>query len=449
MTQTICEPSRDIPVIARTEVLVVGSGPGGLAAAIASARQGRETMLVERFGCFGGTITQACVESIAWYRHPQTVEAGGIGMEFERRAVEMNAAWPEVQSSSYALDTEMFKYVADRMVLESGIRPLLHASFVQPVMDGDCIVGAVIESKSGRQALLAQRVIDASGDADVAARAGAPYTKAPAQDLMGVSVSFSCSGVNKQRFMDYVQANPGRYGHWAARTSGKEDHLFSPYIQEPFDRAKQAGEIPEDVEIAGTWSNISSAGEATYINVIYMLGYDCTDVWELTRGEIQGRQQALWAVQAMQKHLPGFEQARLRSFSTSLGTRESRKILGRFGHLTGDHVRNQARFDDTIGIFPEFLDGQGMVILPTTGRYFQVPYGIIVPQKVENLLVAGRAVAGDQTAHAAVRAMMCCALTGQAAGVAAALSLSRKKTCAQLDVGLVQKALQADGVRLH
>src|SRR5210317_1220254 len=102
----IQEAARTVPVMAETDVLVVGSGPGGLAAALACARQGVETMLVERFGCFGGNITQACVETIAWYRHPQTVEAGGIGMEFERRAVEMKAATPEVQSISHALNTE-------------------------------------------------------------------------------------------------------------------------------------------------------------------------------------------------------------------------------------------------------------------------------------------------------------------------------------------------------
>src|SRR5210317_1061934 len=122
----IQEAARTVPVMAETEVLVVGSGPGGLAAALGCARQGAETMLMERFGCFGGNITQAGVETIAWYRHPQTIEAGGIGREFERRAVEMNAATAEVQSISHALNTGFFKYIADRLVIESAVRPLLH-----------------------------------------------------------------------------------------------------------------------------------------------------------------------------------------------------------------------------------------------------------------------------------------------------------------------------------
>ena len=444
----IREAARTVSVMAATEVLVVGSGPGGLAAALASARQGAETMLMERFGCFGGNITQACVESIAWYRHPQTIEAGGIGMEFERRAVEMNAATPEAQSISHALNTEMFKYLADRLVIESAVRPLLHCYFVEPVMDGAKIVGVITESKSGRQAILARRVIDATGDADIAARAGAPYTQAPLADRMGVTVSFACSGVDKKRFMEYVKANPGSYKQWAAETTGKEDNMFSPYIAEPFQKAKEAGEIPADIEIAGTWSSISDEGEATYLNVVCIPGKDCTSVWDLTRGEMDGRQQAMWAIAALNKHLPGFEKARLKNFCTSLGTRESRKITGR-GSLSGHQVRSQARFEDSIGIFPEFLDAYGTVILPTTGRYFQVPYGITLPQKVENLLVVGRAVAGDQQSHAATRQMMCCAVTGQGAGVAAALSLQAGVTAAEVDIKKLQKELKKQGVRIE
>jgi hypothetical protein len=441
------EPSRTVPVMAETDVLVVGSGPGGLAAALAAAREGVDTMLVERFGCFGGIITQSMIGTLAWYRSSmETVDAGGIGVEFEQRAKEMGASttifFYEI------LDTEVFKYIADRMVQEAAIVPVLHCLTVDVLMDGNTIKGVITESKSGRQAILAKRVIDATGDADIAARAGVPYRIDPKHTLEEVSVNFGCSGVDIQRFLDYTLSNPKSVADWGDTSGKKEENEFSTYLVEPFKKAKEAGEIPEHARIESYWGNFTDAGEITSLNAIHMPNIDPTDVWDLTKAEIEGRQWVMWAVAALKKYTPGFEKARLRTMGSSLGTRESRKIIGEY-NISAQDVLNQARFEDSIGIFPEFLDGNDIAIMPSTGRYFHVPYGVIVPKKVENLLVAGRCVAGDKVTHAATRQMMCCAVTGQGAGVAAAVSLKDNVVCREADISKIQKSLRKQNVRIE
>jgi len=451
--KTIQIPAQTIPVLAETDVLVVGSGPGGLSAAIASARAGVKTMLVERYGCFGGNLTQVGVEGIAWYRRPGTVDVEGIGIEFEQRAKTQNASYDEPQSNSQGINSELFKVLADNWIREAGIEPLLHAAAVDVLRDGDKLTGIVVQTKSGRYAILAKRIIDGTGDADIAVLAGAPTRKTPKEEMMAVTVMFSCSGVNKAKFLEYVRENPMRYKdwgkEWSIKTDGKEDDLFSPYLDKPFEKAREEGIIPPGLKsIGGTWSGISDAGDATYLNMVHMSGYDGTDVFDLTQGEIEGRRQAMMAIRALQKFAPGFENAGLRNFGMTLGIRDTRKIIGKY-NLTEHDVREQRRFESSIGIFPEFIDGYGVLILPTTGRYFQIPYEALLPTGVENLLVAGRSIAGDKISHASVRNMMCCTVTGQGAGVAAAVSVRENRSLSEVRIEAVQAELKRQGVRIR
>jgi len=448
----ITEPSRKIDVVHRTDVLVVGAGPGGLAAALAAARAGVEVTLVERFGCFGGNITTVGVEGFAWYRHERTVEANGIGREFEERAKAMGAAVPESQSLSYELDSEGFKVVADQLVEESGITPMLHRLFVAPIVENDRITGIITESKAGREAILGKVVIDATGDADIAHRAGAPVTHPPREELQAASVMFHVAGVDKARFMEDVRANPQTYsdwssGEWTVETDGKEDEMFSPFLKKPFETARKMGVIPSDLTtISGTWGAVHDSGEMTYMNLVHLDNCDGTDPGDLTHFEMEGRRQAMMAIDALRRFAPGCESVRLRNFGMTLGVRDTRKIDAVY-NMTEADVRNQARFEDSIGIYPEFIDGYGILILPTTGRYMHIPYRSLLPKKIKGLLVAGRATGGDRIAHAATRNMACCAVAGQGAGIAAAQAVKSKAELDSVDLVAIHKELDRQGVR--
>ncbi len=451
-TNQIVEPKRNIPVLDECDVIVTGAGPAGLSAALSAKRAGADTILLERYGCFGGVITTVGMETIAWYRYEGTVDSEGIGVEIEKLAAKMGATikWP--YNDSECLDADFFKIVADHLVTEAGVRPYLHSLATEVIMEGNLIKGVITESKSGRFAILAKRVIDCTGDADIAHLAGAPYRKTAKEEMMGVTTIFNCAGVNKEKFLYYTQENPTTYADWGQtwdqETTGKEDDLPSPYLEKEFIKAREMGIMPKNLDtISGSWSSLSDAGEATNLNLVHMTGIDCTDVNDLTRAEMQGRRESLYALKALKAVVPGFENAKLRNFGMTLGCRDSRKIIGRYS-LTESDVKNEARFEDSIGIFPEFLDGYNVLILPTTGRYFQVPYGCLVPQSVDNLLVAGRCVAGDKISHCAMRNMMACTVTGQGAGAAAAVSVKEGTSTGTVNITKVQEELEQQGVRI-
>jgi len=181
------------------------------------------------------------------------------------------------------LDADFFKVVADHLVTTSGIRPLLHSYAVDAIMEGDTIKGIIMESKSGRGAILADRIIDCTGDADIAYFAGAEYRKTKKGQMMGVTTVINCSGVNKEKFIEYTDKNPATYRDWSRtwdqETLGKEDDLRSPYLDLEFKEARKKGVIPANTQnLGGSWSAITNAGEATNLNLVHLMNVDCTDV---------------------------------------------------------------------------------------------------------------------------------------------------------------------------
>ena len=184
------------------------------------------------------------------------------------------------------------------------------------------------------------------------------------------------------------------------------------------------------------------------MNMVYAFGFDCTDVFDLTKAEIAGRQQALWAIDALRHYVPGFENVRLRNFGATLGTRESRLIEGEI-RIADDYVLNQGRCSDSVGIFPEFIDGSGYLILPTYRAFrFRSRYGCLVPLKSGEPFGRRSLISAGVVAHTSMRNMMCCAVTGEAAGTAAVVSLQQNCTVRQVAIPDLQNTLQQQGVRL-
>lgn len=397
------------------------------------------------------------METLAWYRYEGCQDCTGIGIEMERLATQMGGTvkWP--YNDSHCLDGEFFKIVADHLIEESGIVPIYHCLATEVIIKNNAIKAVITESKSGRQAIVTNFVIDCTGDADIAYLSNLETVKTNREYMMGTTTVFSMSGVNVPKFQQYTEQNPKYYSHWSSsendewnqETSGKENHLQTPFLDEEFRQAQDQNIIDHCNHLSGSWSSLTYAGEATNLNLVHMKNIDGTNVLDLTKAEMLGRKESLKAITALKSIVPGFENAKLRNFGSTLGVRDTRKIVGKHC-LTGIETVSQFKCDDSIGIFPEFLDGYNVLVLPTNGRYFQVPLGCCIPKvtsksnNVTNLLVAGRCVSTDRLGHTAMRNMMACCVTGQGTGVAAVIYNEFKN----FDIKKIQQELIRQGVRI-
>lgn len=315
--KTITCPSKEVPVIAETQVLVVGSGPAGISAAVASARCGAKTMLVERYGCFGGALSVGQVESYTWYFNKNTYTAQGISKEIEDRMIKIGGVQDDDRGCGHFLNPEKYKYMLDCWIQEEGITPLLHTLVVDVIMEGKTVKGVIVENKSGRGAILADRIVDATGDGDVAALAGAAYEKGENNNgkVLPVTMVFGVSGVDTKTFRDYIESHP--------EMTNPDTHG----LKLPFRRAKADGKWPVDRD-GGAWKELTPTGEFTSLNLTLENGIDGTNVWDLTHAEIQGRQQVMWAVDVLRNYAKemGFANCSLRSIAGQIGIRETRRI---------------------------------------------------------------------------------------------------------------------------
>ena len=451
-----------VPIVDEVDVLVVGGGPAGVAAAIASGRCGAKTMLIEQHGYLGGTATASLVGPFmtSFTSDGKTQNIVGIFDEIVRRMEQMGGAIHPSKvrhGTSYSswlgyghdhvtpFDSEILKLVAFEMVEEAGVKLLLHTYFVMPIIENKAIKGAIFVNKSGLIAIKAKVVIDCTGDADVAARADVPYSKGrPTDGLMQpATMFFRVRNVDDVKLQKYFDEHPDEKDKM---TPGLPK-TFSSLIEE----AKKRGDFPLNHDIIGAYQT-TRKGEYL-MNASRLHKINGTIAEDLTKAEIEGRKQVQVLMKFLRKYVPGFENAELAEVASNIGIRETRHIVGEYV-LTQEDVQEAKEFDDTIALASFPIDihdpktGGGYFVGLKRGTSFEIPYRCLVPKKIEQLLVAGRPVSATHEAAGAIREMPQCFAMGQAAGVAAALAVKTKKPPRRIDVRALQKKLLEQNVVL-
>jgi hypothetical protein len=429
--------TRGVPVCDEVDVLVCGGGPGGFCAALAAARAGANTLLIEQTNCLGGIATAGGHNHIclytAWGTDLRVV--GGLPWEIVRRVIDMGYGTYCRGNADFEL--EGMKLALEQMAGEAEVKLLYHTLFADAIVEGGRIAGAYIQNKSGRQAVLAARVIDATGDADVAASAGAPYEMGRSGDgaCQPATLMFTIGGV------DWEKVNRFRKDDWK--------------LQGVWKAAQRAGDMePFQSQIMGWWWTPTRPDQVG-VNFTHLVGVDCTSAADLTAATIEGRRQASHMIPVFRKYVPGMEGCYLVSTAALLGTRESRRIVGDVV-LTDADILAERTWDDAVCYGSFFIDvhnctGPGMdaeTYRPHKGFKYQIPYRCMLPRGVENLLVAGRCISVTHRALGSTRVMPQCGALGEAAGSAAAVSLHDRCTPRELPAWRLREWLRANGAIL-
>lgn len=440
--KTVVEPEREVPLMDEVDVLVVGGGPAGLGAAIAAARHGAEVLLTERYGYVGGMATGGLVLLIDRMGSDEGQQVvGGIAQDLIDRLASMDAviyppkeAWgsddhqlaakwshlgamgPQSRRVRYSAiaDPEYLKIVGARLLDEAGAKSLFHSWACSTVVSNGAVRGAIFESKSGRFAVLAKVTVDCTGDGDIFAHAGAEFER---HDLP-LGLVFRLGGVDVDRADAFVDENPQEFDALVRElarsggTRGGTGGLNAIYYR--------------TVRDSVVWCN----------NTVPTA--DALSVEELTQAEKERRETALVTLKFLRQNMPGFEDAFLFDTAPQLGTRGSRILKGEH-RLTRAEALKGREFADTIAVCAPATAGEPPI---------NVPYGCLMPEKVENLLVAGRCISADVVKVASLRLIPPCIATGQAAGTAAAMVVKEGVTPREIDRSELRTVLAEDGAFL-
>jgi hypothetical protein len=452
----ISETQREIPVIAECDIVVVGGGPSGVAAAVAGARMGASVILIEKNGFLGGPLTmhlpiQGLVNGDGQY----VVE--GIITEFIKELQSQKGAYHKLTQSPQTnncliIDPEVVKLVCQEMVLDSGAQIQFHSYFSDVSIGPNGPEAIILQNKSGRQAIRAKFFIDASGDGDVAARSGADFLVGRDSDgyPQSATLTFRVDQVDEKLMVDAILSDPQLYNlyepSYEALKSDKKHCMVG--CSNLVLKAKADGHAVPFKKVL-TCSLLPEG--AVLVNMTHVSNVRCHEAADQSRAEIEARQQIPIIMDFLRKYMPGFQNAVLTASSHEIGVRETRRIVGEYT-LTQDDLRSGKRFSDTIGLGAYPIDihsPDGTTVDLEHMPVYCIPFRTLIPKKLDNLLVCGRSLSATHEALASVRVMAQCMAMGQAVGTAAALCLRHGVASNKLDISLLQKELLKQHVKLE
>jgi hypothetical protein len=454
-TKTIAEPAREIAVRQETDVLVIGGGPSGIMAALAAAEDGLNVMLIESRSFVGGNMTIGLpILGFLGQKGNQIIKGLPQKLIDRLKAVQASSEHRPcpLHMSLTLVEPEAVKTVALQMLVEAKVNVLFYTFCAGVVMDGDALKGVIVESKAGRQAILAKTIIDCSGDADVAYRAGVPCEYGNEDGgVQPPTLMFCLGGVDTEKLRTSVAEEPRTYltDFIPAEYFGQNNQFVLVGMRNLVKKAQEDGlrlTTERTILITGL-----RKGEV-WVNMTRVNGVNGTDPGSLTYGEIDGRNQIHDIQKYLIDYVPGFENAYFLKTAPFLGIRETRRIQG-FYTMTREDIMACRHFDDAIAVASYPLDIHhpqgGGCTLEWCGDCYDIPYRSLIPQKIKNLIVAGRCISTTHEAMSAIRVMAPCMAMGEAAGRAAKMAVRKGVQPADIDVKALQQELLEKGAYLR
>ena len=445
----------DLPLRMKVDVLVVGGGPAGIIAARAAAGEGLKVALIESRSFLGGNMTIG-LPILGFLGQKKNQIIKGLPQEFIDRLAKRDAASEHrpcpLHMSITLVEPEAVKEVAFEMLVENGVEVLLYTLCADVIMNENRLEGVIIESKAGREVIMAKTVIDCTGDADVAFRSGVPCEQGDEEGgVQPPTLMFSLGNVDTEKLRLSIAEDPLTYStdFIPADYFSQNRQFIVVGLRELVKKAQKDGLfLPTDRTIVITGLR---KGEA-WINMTRVNGVDGTDPASLTQGEFIAMKQISVIYKYLRNYVPGFENAWFMRKAPFLGIRETRRIVGQY-IMTRDDILSCRRFDDAVAVASYPLDIHhpkgGDCTLEWSGDCYDIPYRSLVPLKVENLLVAGRSISTTHEAMSAIRVMAPCMAMGEAAGRAAKIAVSEGVAPSRIDVEKLRSQLLSNGAYLR